>query len=389
MDVLFITTVDPSGKSGHNIATKEVISAFIRNDKVDLSLICPYPENHNYNNQVADKLNKVFYLSPKKQLSFWWNFKIQLQMITAMRAMLKNNKPDLVVTRIGNCLTLPFLITIYKLPYYVLIRGVGGREIKNLSSFPGLHYFWKLVLLINCRVARQVLVAYEEVKEEVQRYRKPNQSEPVIFTNAVSADLFPLVDRLEARCKTNLAFEDKDFVIGYAGSLKKRHGLKYLIKALREMKAEFINIKGLIVGDGPEMESLKEEVENSGLADRVVFTGYIEHENVHLYMAASDILYGVLDPEEVENPIKCYEYLASARPVITSHKKEFAFVDKYGFGVNINELDDKEIIEAIKRLYNLDQSERLHMGIKGREHILKKHTWDNISDYILDDYNSI
>jgi len=386
MKVLLIATVDPSGKSGHNIATKEIISALIRNDQVDLSLICPYPENNSYIDHVAANLNRVFYLSSKKQFSFWWNFKIQLQMINAIRSILKKEKPDLVITRIGNCLTLPFLISFYKLPYYVLVRGVGSREIKNLSSFPGLQYFWKLVLLLNCRVARQVLVAYEEVKEEVQRYRKPDQPEPVIFPNAVSAALFPLVNRLEARGKIDLALKDCDFVIGYAGSIKKRHGLKYLIVALDDLKSEINNVKAVIVGDGPELENLKKEVNAKGLDDSIIFTGFVEHEHVHLYMAASDILYGVLDPEEVENPIKCYEYLASARPVITSQKEEFEFIAKYGFGEVINSLDYTEITEAIKRLYYLDQSDRCHMGIKGREYVLKNHTWDKLIDYILSDY---
>ncbi len=386
MKVLLIATVDPSGKSGHNIATKEIISALIRNDQVDLSLICPYPENNSYIDHVAANLNRVFYLSSKKQFSFWWNFKIQLQMINAIRLILKKEKPDLVITRIGNCLTLPFLISFYKLPYYVLVRGVGSREIKNLSSFPGLQYFWKLVLLLNCRVARQVLVAYEEVKEEVQRYRKPDQPEPVIFPNAVSAALFPLVNKLKARGKIDLALKDCDFVIGYAGSIKKRHGLKYLIVALDDLKSEINNVKAVIVGDGPELESLKNEVNAKGLGDSIIFTGFVEHEDVHLYMAASDILYGVLDPEEVENPIKCYEYLASARPVITSQKEEFEFIAKYGFGEVINSLDYTEITEAIKRLYYLDQSDRCHMGIKGREYVLKNHTWDKLIDYILSDY---
>jgi glycosyltransferase involved in cell wall biosynthesis len=389
MKVLLIATVDPSGKSGHNIATKEVVMALLRNKKVELSVIYPEPENGSYLYAAKRELQQKVYLSAKNTSSLWWNFKIQFQIISAFKKVFNENKPDLIITRMGNCLTLPVLGIYYKIPYYVLIRSLGYRDIKKLSPIPGMQHLWKLAAYLNCRAARHVLVAYEEISQVIGKYRKPDQALPLLFTNAVNIELFPLIDKQEARGITNLGFKESDFVVGFVGSIKKRHCLSTLIDALEILIKNSSDIKVLIVGDGPRLESLKEYVGTKNLGRHVFFTGFVPHEQVHIYMAASDLLYGAIDPSEVENPIKCYEYLATARPVITTRKKEFDFVEQENLGIVIDKLCPEEVSEAVKELLALGDDQRSDMGCAGRKYVLANHTWDKMVDFIIDDYLQI
>ncbi len=49
------------------------------------------------------------------------------------------------------------------------------------------------------------------------------------------------------------------------------------------------DISLIIAGDGPDKEKLKQQSENLKIADKVIFTGYIEWQNVQNYYQASDI----------------------------------------------------------------------------------------------------
>lgn len=382
MNILFVATdVDPSGKSGANIATNEVISAILKRQDYQLSIICPYPTDNNYREKIINRVKSHYFLYSKKK-SIWWNLKIQYQFIFAFLLVIRKERPQLIITRMGNCLTLPILASLYKIPYYVLIRGLGHREIKKRFKIPNLNFLWKIVAKTNYRAARLVIVAYEEIKQELLYYRRSDQAEPIIFTNAVCPDYFPLINKLNARSEINIPISDEDFVIGFVGSMKERHRIEYLINSVHEVSKEIGNLKVLLVGDGPIFDRMKMLVKDRNMDNSVIFTGFIQHELVCHYMAASDILYGVLDPSEYENPIKCYEYLASARPIITSVKKEFNFVKEYNFGITINSLTVQEISEAIKRLYFLSEDERVSMGLRARNYVLAYHTWDHLIELI-------
>jgi glycosyltransferase involved in cell wall biosynthesis len=242
-----------------------------------------------------------------------------------------------------------------------------------------------LVSKLNIRGASKVYVAYDEAKSWVDTMRPSDHDKSELLPNAVDPDLFHPMPASEARRRTGLDQTASDFIIGFVGSLKRRHGLAPLIHGLSEFKVRSDQaVKLLIVGDGPQREELEVLVLQEGLGECVIFTGFIPHDEVPAYIAASDILYGVVDPGLASNPIKCYEYLSCGRPIITTDVDSLSFVRERRMGCAIRSLEPGEIADAIEELCLLGEAERGAMGNRGREYVIEHHTWEQFASTIVD-----
>ncbi|MDH4062759.1 MAG: glycosyltransferase family 4 protein [Acidobacteriota bacterium] len=110
------------------------------------------------------------------------------------------------------------------------------------------------------------------------------------------------------------------FTVGFLGSLKPWHGVDTLIEAVNLAAARVPRLHLLIVGDGPERESLALLVAARGLTDRVTFTGAVAHEDVPALLRDMDVAtapYPALD-RFYFSPLKVLEYMASGRTVVAS-----------------------------------------------------------------------
>lgn len=112
-------------------------------------------------------------------------------------------------------------------------------------------------------------------------------------------------------------------VVGFAGTLKGWHGTDSLIRAVGLLARR----RGLehaphllIVGDGPQRLALEGLIADEGLESRVTFTGTIPHDRMPAYLAAMDIAVAPYDsaPDFYFSPLKLFEYMAAARPVVAA-----------------------------------------------------------------------
>lgn len=79
-------------------------------------------------------------------------------------------------------------------------------------------------------------------------------------------------------------------VIGFIGSFYAYEGLDLLLDALPAMLRQRPDISVLLVGGGPQQDSLRAQAERLGLTGQVIFTGRVPHEDVGRYYDLIDIL---------------------------------------------------------------------------------------------------
>ena len=371
--ILFVTTSDLSGSSGHNVATAEIVAAFGRNESILTAVVCPEPAE-DLPRKVSETVD-TFYHFEDTDASILGHAKVQLRLAPVLRRAMKMEKPGVIVARHSpSSITPPLLTRAYGRPYFLLVRGLSHEKLRFSSILK--RFFW-----LNVRLADRVYVAYEEIKERTQRIRKASQTEAECFPNAVDPEGFSPISVGKARERLELGFNDEDFVVGFVGSLKDRHLIDQLLLGVK--KVDGVGV--LIVGDGPARGKLEELVRTENVENKVVFAGKVKHSEVDRYISACDIMYGVVHPDIPSNPIKCYEYLATGRPVITSHKREFEFVERIGAGRTIETEDPQTIEEAIREMKSSGRNELLEMGERGREYVLENHTWDELPKMILED----
>lgn len=76
----------------------------------------------------------------------------------------------------------------------------------------------------------------------------------------------------------------------FVGKLVTWKNVDRLISITSLVQKIFSNVRLLIVGDGPCMESLKRQAADMGLEDSVIFSGYVSAEKVFSYCALADLL---------------------------------------------------------------------------------------------------
>ncbi|MFQ3474864.1 glycosyltransferase family 4 protein [Halonotius sp. F2-221B] len=376
--ILFVTVSDFSEVTGGSVATAEMVAAFGRNESIELSVVCAEPPDE-IPSKVAENVDEFYYFSGDSEGTVLGHIKEQANMAPVLRRAIKKEDLDAVVSRYSaTSVTPPLLTKAYGKPHILLIRGLAHDRMRY-------GYILKKIFWMNVRLADRLYVAFKEIKKETKKVRKPSQTEAEYFTNAVDPEEFSPTSLEKARKSLELGLEKDDFVIGFVGSLKDRHMIEKLLLTVSNLN----DVNALIVGDGPERGRLEELVRKEGIEERVTFTGNVKHSEVDRYISACDIMYGVVHPDIPSNPIKCYEYLASERPVITSNKREFEFVSRIEVGKTIDTIKMDEVRSAIQDLRSLTREEILNMGKRGREYVLENHTWDELPRMVLGDIEDI
>lgn len=102
----------------------------------------------------------------------------------------------------------------------------------------------------------------------------------------------------------------------YILSVSRLVPLKRVDLLLNALAQPGITARGVIVGDGPERENLKAQVEKLGIKDRVVFTGATwGQELIDLYAGARAVYYA---PYDEDYGLVVPEAFRSCKPVITT-----------------------------------------------------------------------
>ena len=106
--------------------------------------------------------------------------------------------------------------------------------------------------------------------------------------------------------------EGAGIVLGFVGFVREWHGMDALI---RQMAADPAPLSLTIVGDGPVRAELEALAASLGMADRVGFTGVVDHPEVPVAVAGFDI---ALQPQAnlYASPLKVFDYMAAGRAIV-------------------------------------------------------------------------
>ena len=104
----------------------------------------------------------------------------------------------------------------------------------------------------------------------------------------------------------------------YVGNLVVRKGVHRLVEAFAQEVAagERPHAHLTLVGDGPERESLQEQVRAAGIADRVTFAGQVDPAHVSDYFGSHDVLVHLSDYETFG--LTVVEAAATGLPVVVT-----------------------------------------------------------------------
>lgn len=197
----------------------------------------------------------------------------------------------------------------------------------------------------------------------------------VVVPSTVDTTLFDpeAIDPSEVRAR--LGVSDR-FVVGWTGSFRSFHGLESLIDAVDRLHHEVPEACLMLIGDGPERRRLEEAVASRGLGPWVRFPGSVAQRDLPEILAGCDVtvVLGRSDQSFHYSPLKLWEYLAMARPVVAAATgSTIQMLTDEGDVILVDPDDSSSLADALIRLRS-DSDLRRRLGARARE-LAVQHSW--------------
>ena len=191
-----------------------------------------------------------------------------------------------------------------------------------------------------------------------------------VIPSGIDTDKFIRNDKMNKeiqKLKKKYKIKEHDFVIGSIGRVAKEKSLDVLLKNASLLIKENKNFKVIIVGNGPDLDNLKELVKKLNIKDNVIFTGSVSYDLVPIYYHLFSVMVSFSKSET--QGLTIIEALASSIPTICIDDKSFREMieDQYnGYLITSNE-------QFIERIYQLKNNLQLYsdMAINAKNSVHK------------------
>ncbi len=260
--------------------------------------------------------------------------------------------------------------------YYARFSGQGSTLVyKSLLMFERL----------SCRIADHVITTNQSYKKQIIQRNKLHESSVTIVRNGPILEELPTLNDV-SREKNGKA------ALCYVGDMGFHDGVDYLLRSLYCILNKYNrdDFFCTLVGDGDALESLQILAEELQITDHLIFTGWIEYDEVPLYLNQSDICVAP-EPSNSYNDrstmIKILEYMAFSKPIIAFDLPEHRFSagDAAVYAESNNEL---EFAAQIVQLMD-DHEKQKQLGKIGRERIKANLAWCHQKDYLINVYKQL
>lgn len=148
--------------------------------------------------------------------------------------------------------------------------------------------------------------------------------------------------------KKKLGIKKKDFVVMTVSRLAKEKSVDRIINNHKELVKKYSNMKLLIVGDGPDIDKLKNEAKSLGVSDSVIFTGKVPLSDIPIYYQLGNVF--VTASKSETQGLTVVEAISSSLPVVAVKDDSFvnSVIEEFnGFVFT----DDEKYINSISKLY--------------------------------------
>ena len=181
--------------------------------------------------------------------------------------------------------------------------------------------------------------------------------------------------------RRSLGIKDDEFVILFVGRMGNEKSVDFLIENHKAILKENKKARLLLIGDGPDIDNLKEITKKNKLEDSVIFAGRVPWENISLYYQIPDV-FTTASKTETQG-LTVLEAMAASLPVVALDDDAFREVvtnDYNGFLFK----DKKGYVDAITKIMK-DPELRERLAIQARNTV-EAHSAKYFAEQVLDVY---
>jgi len=273
---------------------------------------------------------------------------IDLRLVWRLWRWLRNNKPQIVHTHLFTADTWGRLVA--RLAGVPLVFST----VHSVNSWQGRVH--RLVDRTLALFTTRLIACTAQVAEKLHNQDGIDARRIVTLANGV--DLQRFADVTPVDIERELGASGSGPWLAVLGRLEPVKGQAYLLECLALLRDQGIEFRCVLIGDGPERESLVEKVARLQLADRVYLAGF--RDEVPAWLAAIDVL---VMPSRWEGlPMALLEAMALGKPVVAHAVGGVPDVVRDGQeGLLVPPHHPQQMMQALARLLG-DAALRAQMG---------------------------
>lgn len=181
-------------------------------------------------------------------------------------------------------------------------------------------------------------------------------------------------------------------VVGFIGSFVDYEGIWLIVLAAAELLERGVEVQVRLVGDGSEYPRVEKLVDEMGLADHVMLTGRVPHDQVIREYEEIDILVYPRLPTAATTtitPLKPFEAFAMEKAVVVSDVPPLREIAGDGTRALVFPPGDvSSLADALERLLS-DPGLRRRLGSRAREWVARERSWDQVVQTFREAYSDL
>jgi glycosyltransferase involved in cell wall biosynthesis len=242
----------------------------------------------------------------------------------------------------------------------------------------------RLRLPLVVRFADKIITPTESVKREVCQRFKVKPEKVTAIHSAARSSFKPLPFAQSAELRKQLRIED-EFLL-FVGTLEPRKNLLALLKAFAQINTQTVHRPQLVIagGEGWLMDDMFAFIKESGISERLRFTGYLSDEELRgLYSSCKVFLY----PSVYEGfGLPPLEAMACGAPVVAGRIPSLQEV----LGSNARLVEPLEVNALARGIVELleNEDQRQDLAAAGPEHA-RKFSWEKTARLTLEVYQQV
>lgn len=301
----------------------------------------------------------------------------------------KIGKPDIVLVSSMSILPVYYAIYLkwrYNAKFILEIRDIWPLTAMELGGYSGINpfiLFLKITEWIGYKKSDylvSVLPGFNDYLKEKGFITKPFAWIP----NGIPFEL-----SIELSKQSLHPIDKSKFNIIYAGVLGTSNVVENFVSAAIQLKRH-TGIHFIILGDGPNLESLKQQAE--GLPN-ITFIRKVNKDQVHSILFNCDLSYYGNRYKFLYNygisANKLNDYMLAELPILSSSGLFHDPVNKAKCGLVVEAENVDKIVEGILYFYNLSEPERKAIGKKGKEYVLKNQEYSVLANKYINVFEEV
>jgi glycosyltransferase involved in cell wall biosynthesis len=306
---------------------------------------------------------RVYYNKPKNKI---------LSLIRFYRANMKAlklcGKPDMIhvhiLTRLGVIAWIQKKL--HKTPY--IITEHWSRYLPG-NDFGG--FLRKLFTKIVVRNAETVTTVTENLAIAMRNHELKNDNY-VVLPNVVNLDMFHISKRNNNPCKIIhiSCFEDKS------------KNISGLLESLKIIDDKGIDFQCTLIGEGMDLDLMKEKAKELQLINKVSFTGLLQGQALADELSSGDFL--VLSSNYENMPVVILEALASGLPVVSTNVGGIKEMIDDTKGILVEPRNKEALAEAMIKMI---ETHKNYDANYLRNSVIEKYGYESVGRFLDSIYN--